>query len=112
MGGHAKCLLVMTRGEGGGSKIPKNCLRNTWMFPKIKQTLHHLQPLQPFSLYKVSRSSKIYCCKSFEVGKLIHVSFLQFDEVGGATVIKYPYVIMSIQIEFNQKYQTLISTTL
>ena len=34
MGGHAKCLLLMTRGEGGGSKIPKTCLRNTWMFPK------------------------------------------------------------------------------
>ena len=33
MGGHAKCLLLMTRGEGGGSKIPKTCLRNTWMFP-------------------------------------------------------------------------------
>ena len=33
MGGHAKCLRLMTRGEGGGSKIPKTCLRNTWMFP-------------------------------------------------------------------------------
>ena len=36
MGGHAKCLRLMTRGEGGGSKIPKTCLRNTWMFPKDK----------------------------------------------------------------------------
>ena len=27
MGGHAKCLLLMTRGQGGGSKIPKTCLR-------------------------------------------------------------------------------------
>ena len=35
MGGHAKCLLLMTRGEGGGSKIPKTCLRNTWMFPNL-----------------------------------------------------------------------------
>ena len=34
VGGHAKCLRLMTRGEGGGSKIPKTCLRNTWMFPK------------------------------------------------------------------------------
>ena len=33
MGGDAKCLLLMTRGEGGGSKIPKTCLRNIWMFP-------------------------------------------------------------------------------
>ena len=31
--GSAKCLRLMTRGEGGGSKIPKTCLRNTWMFP-------------------------------------------------------------------------------
>ena len=36
MGGHAKCLLLITRGEGGGSKIQKTCLRNTWMFPKHK----------------------------------------------------------------------------
>ena len=28
MGGHAKCLLLMTR-----SKNPKTCLFNTWMFP-------------------------------------------------------------------------------
>ena len=37
MGGHAKCLLLMTRGEGGGSKIRKTCLRNTWMFPKTNR---------------------------------------------------------------------------
>ena len=30
MGGHDKCLLLMTR---GGQKNPKTCLRNTWMFP-------------------------------------------------------------------------------
>ena len=36
MGGHAKCLRLMTRGEGGGSKIPKTRLRNTWMFPYDK----------------------------------------------------------------------------
>ena len=57
-----------------------------------------------FIFSQVSRCSKTYCCKSFEVEKLIHASFLQFDELGGATVIKYPYV-MSIQIEFTQKYQ-------
>ena len=39
MGGHAKCLLLMTRGEGGGLKIPKTCLRNTWMFPNWKKLL-------------------------------------------------------------------------
>ena len=33
MGGHAKCLRLLTGGEGGGSKIHKTCLRNTWMFP-------------------------------------------------------------------------------
>ena len=33
MGGHAKRLLL--RGEGGGSKFPKTCLRNTWMFPCV-----------------------------------------------------------------------------
>ena len=54
-----------------------------------------------FIFSQVSRCSKTYCCKSFEVEKLIHASFLQFDELGGATVIKYP----------TQKYQTLISTT-
>ena len=34
-GGHAKGLRLMTRGGGGGSKIPKTCLRNTWMFPNM-----------------------------------------------------------------------------
>ena len=38
MGGHDKCLLLMTRGVGGGGvkKTPKTCLRNTWMFPKAR----------------------------------------------------------------------------
>ena len=31
MGGHAKCLRLMTRGEGGVSKILKIRLRNTYM---------------------------------------------------------------------------------
>ena len=38
-GGHAKCLRLMTRGEGGGSKIAKTRLRNTWMFPKRSQKI-------------------------------------------------------------------------
>ena len=40
--GSAKCLLLITRGEGGGSKIPKTCLRNTWMFPYVAQTFQLL----------------------------------------------------------------------
>ena len=46
MGGHAKCLLLMTRGEGGGSKIPKTCLRNTWMFPYNEAKLFNMLPPQ------------------------------------------------------------------
>ena len=46
MEGHAKCLLLMTRGEGGGSKIPKTCLRNTWMFPYPESTKQMEQTLR------------------------------------------------------------------
>ena len=31
--GLAKCLRLLTGGDGGGSNIHKTCLRNTWMFP-------------------------------------------------------------------------------
>ena len=39
MGGHAKCLRLMTRGEGGDSETTKTRLRNTWMFPNTKMAI-------------------------------------------------------------------------
>ena len=41
MGGHAKCLLLMTRGEGGSQKPQKPAYVIAWMFPK-KEVIHKL----------------------------------------------------------------------
>ena len=88
------------------AKVPKT---------KTKQTLHHLQLLQPFSHYKVRRCSKTYCCKSFEVEKLINTSLLHYDELDGATIINYPYGLFklsSLKKPNSDKHYSLIWTYL
>ena len=66
MGGHAKCLLLITRGEGEGSKIPKTCLRNTWMFPnEVLKTLNCLTPDQEM-IHNVHFSMEIWKNRFFQ----------------------------------------------
>ena len=43
-------LTFDDKGGWGGQKSPKTCLRNTWMFPTIKQQILNLQILIFFSL--------------------------------------------------------------
>ena len=62
MGGHAKCLRLMTRGEGGGSKIPKTRLRNTWMFPCTPKFSRKV---------KIFTENRLICKKSYKTQKVM-----------------------------------------